>query len=107
MSRRMAKALRDLCDLIGQVGLVGRVRRAVPYLEVITAADHDDVLSDAGVLQQLGVQRHAAGRVEPDVERAAAEEAGELAAVCAEWVHVRKEAVLEAVEPFRSEDRDT
>src|SRR5258708_31715765 len=103
MSRRMAKALRDLGDLVRKVGLIGCVRRAVPDLEVVTAADHDDVLRDAGVPQQLPVQRYATGRVEVDVEGAAAEEAGEPAAVCAEGVHVRKKAVLEAVEPRRGE----
>src|SRR3954447_23166327 len=107
ISRRMAKALRDLLDLRVEVGLVGGVAGAVPDLEVVDGADHDDVLRDARVLVERRVQRDAAGRVELDVERAAAEEAGELAAVGAEWVHFGNEAVLEAVEPFRREDRDT
>src|SRR4051812_28598804 len=90
MSRRMAKALRDPGDLVGQVGLVGCVRRSVPDLEVVAAADDGDVLRDAGVLEELRVQRHATGRVELDVIGAAAEEAGQPAAVGAERVHVGK-----------------
>src|SRR3954468_16594962 len=78
ISRRMAKALRDLLDLRVEVGLVGGVAGAVPDLEVVDGADHDDVLRDTRVLDERRVQRDAAGRVELDVERAAAEEAGEL-----------------------------
>src|SRR5947209_12463412 len=76
MSRRMAKALRDLCDLVRQCVLVVRVAGAVPDFEVITAADDDDVPADRRVLEQLGVERHPAGRGEVEVVGAAAEEAG-------------------------------
>ena len=80
MSRRMAKALGDLRDLrvAGSVWSSAPAL-AVPDLEVVAHADHDHVLLDAACADQRRRQRHAAGRVELDVERAAAEEAGELA----------------------------
>src|SRR4051812_16468502 len=91
MSRRMAKALCDAGDVVGQVGLVVGVGGAVPDLGVVDVADDDDVFRDPPVLEQRRVERDAAGRVELDVEGAAAEEAGEPAALGAEGVHVTDE----------------
>ena len=48
-----------------------------------------------------------AGGVEIEIERAAAEEAGELAALLAEGVRVTDEGVVEMVKAFGREDRDT
>src|SRR3954466_8988895 len=81
MSRRMAKALRDPGDLVGQVGLVVRVATAVPDLQVVDVADDDDVLADPSVLEKRRAERDAAGRVELGVEGSAAEEAAEAAAL--------------------------
>src|SRR3981081_454599 len=88
MSRRMAKALCDPCDLVGQVGLVIGVGGAIPDHAEVDSAEADDLLVDASVVEQRRVERDAAGRVELDVERSAAEEAGEAAALGAEWVPV-------------------
>src|SRR4051794_19330474 len=107
MSRRMAKALCDAGDLVGQVGLIVRIAGAIPDLEVVDVPDDDDFLLDAPVVQQRRVERDAAGRVELDVESSAAEEAGEPAALGAEGVHVTDERVVEAIEAFGREDRDT
>src|SRR4051794_2254637 len=107
MSRRMAKVLRDPGYLVRQIGLILVVGGAVPDLEVVAAADYGDVLRDAGVLEELRVQRHATGRVELDVVGASAEEAGQLATVGAERMHLGKKAVLEVVEALGREDRDT
>src|SRR5882757_3373957 len=107
MSRRMAKALRDAGDVVGKVGLIGGVARAIPDLQVVDVADDDDLTVDASVLEKRRVERDAAGRIEVDVERSTAEEAGEAAALGAEGVHVTDERVVEAVEAFGREDRDT
>src|SRR5690349_12135287 len=68
MSRRMAKALSDLRDLVRERVLVGVPGLAVPDLEVVQLTHDDDVLLDAAVLHQLRVERHAAGRVQRHVE---------------------------------------
>src|SRR3954453_7584579 len=64
MSRRMAKALRDPHDLAIQRLLVGLPAAAIPDLEVVEVADHDDLLRDARMLEQRRVECHPAGRVE-------------------------------------------
>src|SRR5947208_14028165 len=61
MSRRMAKVLRDAGDVVGKVGLVGRVARSIPDLEVVAVADDDHVLRDPGVLEQRRAERDAPG----------------------------------------------
>src|SRR3954468_24126505 len=68
MSRRMAKALRDSRDLVGQVGLVGGTTRAVPDLQVIDVADDDDVFGDPSMVEQRRAERDAPGRVELSIE---------------------------------------
>src|SRR5204863_2442471 len=77
MSRRMAKALRDLDDLAIQLLLVRLPAAAVPDLDVVEVADHDDVLLDPRVLEQRRAEREPAGRVEVDVPRVAREVARE------------------------------
>src|SRR3954454_9783875 len=52
MSRRMAKALRDLDDLAIQVLLIRLPAGAIPHLDVVEVAHHDNVLLDPRVLQQ-------------------------------------------------------
>src|SRR3954449_6333871 len=64
MSRRMAKALRDLDDLAIQLLLIRLPAAAVPDLDVVEVAAHHDLLLDPGVLDQGLVDRDAAGRVE-------------------------------------------
>src|SRR3954468_14886686 len=58
MSRRMAKALRDLDDVAIQLLLVRLPAAAVPDLEVVQVADHDDVLLDPRVLQEQLAEGH-------------------------------------------------
>src|SRR4051795_2905587 len=101
MSRRMAKALRDLVHLRVEFGHLGLVAGTVPDLEVVDGTDYHDVLADARVCDQRRVESHAAGRIEFDVEGATGEPEGQLAAFGAEWVHVGHEAVLELVEALR------
>src|SRR5436190_15561518 len=69
MSRRMAKALRDLDDVAIQLLLVRLPAGPVPHLDVVEVADHNHVLPDARVLEQRLAEGHAAGRVEVDVPR--------------------------------------
>src|SRR4051794_34148402 len=52
MSRRMAKALRDLHDLAIQLLLVRLPAGAVPHLDVVEVAHHHHVLLDPRVLDQ-------------------------------------------------------
>src|SRR3954454_16375326 len=81
MSRRMAKALRDLDDLAIQLLLVGLPAGAIPHLDVVQVAHHHDLLLDPRVVEQLLPERHAAGRVElhvPGVPREVAREAAAL-----------------------------
>src|SRR4051794_8617656 len=106
MSRRMAKALSDPHDLVRQLLLIGLPGLAIPHLEVIEVADHHDLLLDPRVREQRSVQRHAPGRVQLDVERAAREEAGELAPLRADRVQVRQERVRPGVELLGRPDRD-
>src|SRR3954449_9223622 len=58
MSRRMAKALRDLDDLAIQLLLVGLPAGAVPDLDVVEIAHHHDLLLDPRVLEQRLPERH-------------------------------------------------
>src|SRR3954467_5326786 len=83
MSRRMAKALSDLRDLVRERVLVVVPGLAVPDLEVVQLSHHDDVLRDPAVLHQRRVERHAAGRVQRHVERPAREEARQLPVLAA------------------------
>src|SRR3954447_26495952 len=106
MSRRMAKALSDPDDLVRELVLIGLPGLSVPHLEVVEVADQDDFLLDPRVPDQRRVQRHAAGRVELDVERAAREEARQLAALGADRVQVRQERVRPGVELLGHPHRD-
>src|SRR4051812_21856233 len=60
MSRRMAKALRDLDDLAIQLLLVRLPAGAVPDLDVVEVAHHHDLLLDPRVVEQLLPERPAA-----------------------------------------------
>src|SRR5881275_663076 len=73
MSRRMAKALRDLDDLAIQLLLVRLPAGAVPDLDVVEVAHDDDVLLDPRVVEQRRTEGHPAGRVEIDVPGVARE----------------------------------
>src|SRR3954453_17703541 len=106
MSRRMAKALRDLDDLAIQLLLVRLPAGAVPDLDVVEVADHDDFLLDPGVLHQRLAERHAAGRVELHVPRVPREVAREAAALLRDRVEVAEEALGPLLEGGRRPDRD-
>src|SRR5215217_5172937 len=75
MSRRMAKALRHLPDLGVQSLLLLLPALLRPDLEVVADAHHDILLLDLCVGHQRRRQRHAAARVELDLEGVALVEA--------------------------------
>src|SRR4051794_14723848 len=106
MSRRMAKALRDLDDLAIQLLLVRLPAAPIPDLDVVEIADHDDVLLDPGVLDQRLPEGHAAGRVEIDVPRVPGEVAREAAALLAHGVQVAEKALRPLLERGGRPDRD-
>src|SRR3954454_6461911 len=93
MSRRMAKALCDPDDLAIQALLVLLPAGAIPDLDVVKVADHDDLLRDARMTQERRVECHPAGRVELDVPRVAREVAREGAPLAAHGVQVAEEAL--------------
>src|SRR3954451_3808302 len=78
MSSRMAKAGGDVGKLGGQGGVVLGPGGAVPDLEAVAGAGHDDVLPEAAVLEEERRHHDAAGAVELGVERVGGEEAVEL-----------------------------
>src|SRR5690242_18822815 len=106
MSRRMAKALRDPDDLAIQRLLVLQPARAVPDLDVVEVADHDDLLRYARMLEQRRVECHPAGRVELDVPRVPREVARERAPLARHRVEVAQEAFGPLLERVRGPDRD-
>src|SRR3954470_2181210 len=93
MSRRMAKALRDPDDLAIQALLVLLPAGAIPDLDVVEVADHDDLLRDPRMTEERRVECHPAGRVELDVPRVAREVARERASLAAHRVEVAEEAL--------------
>src|SRR4051794_32984115 len=101
MSRRMAKALRDLDDLAIQLLLVRLPAAAIPHLDVVEVADHHHVLLDPRVLEERLSERDPAGRVEVDVPRVAREVAREAAALLADGVEVAQEALCPLLERRR------
>src|SRR4051794_2430868 len=105
MSRRMAKALRDLDDLAIQRLLILQPAAAVPDLDVVEVADHDDLLRDARMLEERPVECHPAGRVELDVPGVAREVAREAAPLAAHRVEVAEEALGPGLEGVRGPDR--
>src|SRR3954447_21417766 len=105
MSRRMAKALRDLDDLAIQLLLVRLPAAAIPDLDVVEIADHDDFLLDPGVLHQRLAEGYAAGRVELHVPRVPREVAREAAALLGDRVEVAEEALRPVLEGLRCPDR--
>src|SRR3954452_6481057 len=105
MSRRMAKALSDLDDLVAQFPLVGDPLVPIPDLEVIEVPHDHDLFLDRGVVQKLLIQHHAAGRVELAVEGAAREEPGELPALAGQGPEPAQEALRPLLEPIGSPDR--
>src|SRR3954463_12148466 len=105
MSRRMAKALRDLDDLAIQLLLVRLPAAAIPDLDVVEIADHDHVLLDPRVLHQRLAEGHAAGRVELHVPRVPREVAREAAALLRDRVEVAEEALGPLLEGLRCPQR--
>src|SRR3954447_6650830 len=93
MSRRMAKALRDLDDLAIQLLLVRLPAGAIPHLDVVQVAHDDHFLLDPRVLEERLAEGHAPGRVEVDVPRVPREVAREAAALLADRVEVAEEAL--------------
>src|SRR3954454_17892730 len=105
MSRRMAKALRDLDDLAIQLLLIRLPAVSVPHLDVVEVADDHHVLLDARVVEQRLAEGHASGRVEVDVPRVAREVAREAAALLADRGQVAEEALRPLLEGGRRPDR--
>src|SRR3954454_7249876 len=105
MSRRMAKALRDLDDLAIQLLLIRVPATAIPDLDVVEVADHDDFLLDPGVLHQRLAEGHAAGRVELHVPRVPREVTREAAALLGDRVEVAEEALGPLLEGLWCPDR--
>src|SRR3954452_8939035 len=105
MSRRMAKALRDLDDLAIQLLLVRVPAPAIPDLDVVEVADHDDLLLDPGVLHQWLAEGHAPGRVELHVPRVPREVACEAAALLRDRVEIAEEALGPLLEGLWCPDR--
>src|SRR3954465_4105893 len=106
MSSRMAKALCDPDDLAIQALLVLLPAGAVPDLDVVEVADHDDLLRDARMPEERRVECHPAGRVELRVPRVAREVASERTALAADRIQVREEALGPRLERVRRPDRD-
>src|SRR2546423_7236212 len=98
MSRRMAKALSDPGDLLVESAPLVGPPVPVPHLEVVEVADDHDLAVDLRVLDQCLVERDATGGVELGVERGPREVASELAALGAERVQVREEALRPTLE---------
>src|SRR3954467_14325365 len=105
MSRRMAKALRDLDDLAIQFLLVGLPAGAIPDLDVVEVAHHHDLLLDPRVVEQRLAEGHATGRVELHVPGVPREVAREAAALLGDRIEVAEEAVGEGLEGLRRPDR--
>src|SRR3954452_41299 len=106
MSRRMAKALRDLDYLAIQLPLIRLPAASIPHLDVVEVADHHHVLLDPRVLEQRLAEGHPAGRIEVHVPRVAGEVAREAAALPADRVQVAEEALRPLLERRRRPDRD-
>src|SRR3954454_24089245 len=106
MSRRMAKALCDPDDLAIQALLVLLPAGAIPDLDVVEVADHDDLLRDARMLEERRVECHPAGRVELDVPRVAREVAREGAALARHRIQVAQKALGPLIERIGRPDRD-
>src|SRR3954454_3811615 len=105
MSRRMAKALCDPDDLAIQALLVLLPAGAIPDLDVVEVADHDDLLRDARMLEERRVECHPAGRVELDVPRVAREVARQTAALAGYRVECREKALGPLLERGGRPDR--
>src|SRR5918998_439397 len=106
MSRRMAKALRHLPDLGVECLLLVLPALPRPYLEVVSYADHHDLLLDARVGEQRRWHRHAAARVEVDLEGVALEEARHLAVFRAHRVQAAQRALDDRLVGLRRPDRE-
>src|SRR5829696_9861699 len=81
MSRRIAKALRHLPDLGVERVLLLLPALLRPHLQVVPHAHHHNLLLDLRVREERGRQRHAAARVQLDLEGVALIEAREPAVV--------------------------
>src|SRR3954451_16137532 len=79
MSSRLTKLRSDVGDFVGEGVVVLRPRRPVPDLQAVLGTHHDDLLAEAGVLEQERGDAHTAGGVELGVERVGREERAELA----------------------------
>src|ERR671914_2769923 len=106
MSRRIAKALRHLPDLRVESLLVLLPALLRPDLEVVPHADHHDLLLDARVREERRWHRHAAARVEVDLEGVALEEARHLAVLRAHRVQAAQRALDDRLVGLRRPDRE-
>src|SRR5215218_6838240 len=105
MSRRMAKALRHLPDLRVQRLLLLLPALLRPHLEVVAHADHHDLLLDARVREQRRRERHAAARVQLDVEGVPLVEAREPAVVRTDRVQRAERAIDDGLVRLGGPDR--
>src|SRR3954470_24344752 len=106
MSRRMAKALRHLLDLRVESLLLLLPAVLRPDLEMVPHAHHHDLLLDARVREERRRKRHAAARVELDVEGVALIEARDAPVVGADRVQRAEGALDDPLVRVGGPDRD-
>src|SRR5215211_2133775 len=106
MSRRIAKPPGHLPDLRVEGVLLRSPALPRPDLEVVSHADHHDLLLDAGVIEQRRREGDPPGSVEVGVERVALEVAGELAVVLPHRVQRPERAPHDGLVRLRRVDGD-
>src|SRR5215208_7523649 len=107
MSRRMAKALRHLLDLRVEGLLLLLPAVLLPDLEVVPHADHHDLLLDLRVREKRRRQRHAAARVQLDVEGVALVEARDAPVVRADRIQRAERPLDDLLVRIGGPDRHT
>src|SRR4051794_24683800 len=107
MSRRIAKSLRHLLDLRVESLLLLLPAVLRPDLEMVAHAHHHDLLLDPRVREERRRKRHAAARVELDVEGVALIEARDAPVVGADRVQRAEGALDDPLVRVGGPDRDT
>src|SRR4051794_35003320 len=106
MSRRIAKSLRHLLDLRVESLLLLLPAVLRPDLEMVAHAHHHDLLLDPRVREERRRKRHAAARVELDVEGVALIEARDAPVVGADRVQRAEGALDDPLVRVGGPDRD-
>src|SRR4051794_32334885 len=106
MSSRMAKALGDVVDVAGEVGVVGGPCLPVPDLEVVADAGHHDLLVELGVREQRRGHGHAPRAVELDLVGVGEEPLADLPRLLRERVALAQGRVETLVEVTGAPDLD-